>query len=364
MFNFKKMFFPAKGEEINKLDNATHDRQEENAESEASREELKKREESIVIHTMPEKFRLNSAKLSKAKAAGIIIILAGGLLIIVVSAMLYYFLFKKTASDTADLSLEQPVPAEETKEINSNSGEREITKDGEGSGKADVGAGQATTTVDFPFLPGTEIATTTATTTDAQPDSATTTEPLISSDGDSDGDGLTDKEEALLGTNSGMVDSDGDGYGDLQELLNLYNPIGSGGLTNSDYIGEYANNAFAYSVFYPIGWSRSYIGGDDLVMFRAEDRHSISIIVQPNANKIEISEWYKTQTSEEDIEEDRNIFVGSQAAIKSEDGLIVYLTDSNKDYIYVISYVPAVDDSPIYKNVFALMIKSFKFSDL
>lgn len=45
---------------------------------------------------------------------------------------------------------------------------------------------------------------------------------------DSDGDGLSDREESLLGTDINNPDTDGDGYSDKQEIDNGYNPLGSG----------------------------------------------------------------------------------------------------------------------------------------
>lgn len=47
---------------------------------------------------------------------------------------------------------------------------------------------------------------------------------------DSDGDGLTDEEEAEYNTNPNAVDSDLDGYTDGEEVQNGYNPLGPGKL--------------------------------------------------------------------------------------------------------------------------------------
>lgn len=47
---------------------------------------------------------------------------------------------------------------------------------------------------------------------------------------DSDSDGLTDKQEALYGTDPKKPDTDGDGYTDGQEVQSGYNPLGPGKL--------------------------------------------------------------------------------------------------------------------------------------
>ncbi len=45
---------------------------------------------------------------------------------------------------------------------------------------------------------------------------------------DSDGDGLCDNLEVALGTNPYKFDSDNDGYNDKEEIINNYNPVGTG----------------------------------------------------------------------------------------------------------------------------------------
>ncbi len=72
---------------------------------------------------------------------------------------------------------------------------------------------QPTTTENMPAEASTEPAV-------PPPPAAVITEGV-----DSDSDGLTDVEEALLGTNPQLADTDGDGYSDGSEVMNLYSPL-------------------------------------------------------------------------------------------------------------------------------------------
>lgn len=50
----------------------------------------------------------------------------------------------------------------------------------------------------------------------------------LEGDKDADSDGLSDSIEDALGTNKNKADSDGDSYNDKDEVINGYNPLGSG----------------------------------------------------------------------------------------------------------------------------------------
>ena len=59
----------------------------------------------------------------------------------------------------------------------------------------------------------------------------TATDQAILSGQDSDGDGLSDAAEKILGTDPNKKDTDGDGYNDYDEVVNGYNPLGPGRLS-------------------------------------------------------------------------------------------------------------------------------------
>ncbi|MDD2785345.1 MAG: hypothetical protein PHS79_00455 [Patescibacteria group bacterium] len=72
---------------------------------------------------------------------------------------------------------------------------------------------------------------------------------------DSDVDGFTNSEEALLGTDPNSIDSDGDGFGDLNEIASGYDPASRGGKLNvsaslkTEAIGS-------LDVYVPAAWER------------------------------------------------------------------------------------------------------------
>ncbi len=62
---------------------------------------------------------------------------------------------------------------------------------------------------------------------------------------DSDGDGLNDNLEKTLGTDYLKLDTDGDGYNDQDEILNNYNPLGSGKINiDKNFVGQNLGKIF------------------------------------------------------------------------------------------------------------------------
>lgn len=76
-------------------------------------------------------------------------------------------------------------------------------------------------------------------------------------DRDTDGDGLTDAEELLLGTDVGLRDTDADGYDDRTELVNLYNPTGTAPqrIIDTDLVFEYTHPIDGWSIYVPRQWT-------------------------------------------------------------------------------------------------------------
>lgn len=86
---------------------------------------------------------------------------------------------------------------------------------------------------------------------------------------DSDGDGLTDLEEATHGSDPQVVDSDGDGYGDGDEVVEGHSPTDA---EDRIYIGHWPYNPDKDDIEDP-GWDSTPAVGAVMPRFRAVDQY-------------------------------------------------------------------------------------------
>mgnify|MGYP001606146434 CR=1 FL=1 len=336
MFNiFKFLNLKKPSEEKNKESNA----------QEAQAEDYDKAvEEKVSIHVMPERFRVAAGKKDSAKTVGIFIIGGGAVLLIAALVLLYFFLIKggkpkpgpvatSTGAEIREEGKENNIPLKPEREINK---------------PQEVG------TTTFPIIPSENAAESAATSTPE------VNEPINFTPGaDQDKDGLTDREEAFFGSNPNNINSDSDGYNDFAEVNNLYNPAGQGKLESSPTIKSYSNTTYKYSLLYPASWSLSKIGGDDSVIIQSSDNHFIQIIVQLNSKKESIENWYKAQFNIAAVNNLQLIESDGWRAVRSDNGLIVYLTDQGHNYLYTVTYNLGENTVLEYKNIFEMLVKSF-----
>ena len=176
---------------------------------------------------------------------------------------------------------------------------------------------------------------------------------------DNDQDGLLNIEEETLGTDLNNEDSDEDTYKDRSELLNLYDPAGKGKLISNENISKYENHKFNYSIYYPNEWSQVVVGGDNIIIFKASETHFVQVLVEEKGDYKDIEDWYLHQDFDEEvIEEDRKFFVKDVSGVRSKDGLNVYLW--GEDHVFVIFYTIGTEDVELYKNIFEMMVNSFR----
>ena len=302
--------------------------------------------DNIAIHVMPERFRNQTVKQAGAKTTGLLIIVGGAIILLVASAALYYFLFRKPSA----IATQKPPVAAENNQPPADQ-----------TAKApEVLTATSTETATLPLSDETATNTIATTTPEVAP-VATSSPWRLGADGDNDG--LTDLEEIIFGASSTTPDTDGDSYLDGAELINLYNPAGTGKLTANSHISLYDNKTFAYDLLYPWVWQISVNGGDDSLLFKASDNQFVQVIVQPNANKETLEEWYLEQLAMATVNETDRVSGSNWQGLKSPDGLNIYLTDKKQNYIFSLTYNPGGGNILEYFNIFQAMVKSFNLKD-
>lgn len=304
-------------------------------------------DKDVTIHTMPERFRGAHLVVTSAKKTGALILILGALVLVAMVAGAYYFIFRR--------SVVTPQNQVSQENISTTTQEEKGAKENAPATTTNVLIEEATTT-----MATSTIATTSPEESSPSTEEVPTTIISLKPGADQDGDGLSDLEEALLGTNETITDTDNDGYNDLTELLNFYNPAGDGKLSANPLMREYKNKTYKYSLLYPTAWEAGAIGGDDSVIFRSPDNQFIQAIVQPNLKKQTIDEWFGEQFNTSTISEERKIAGQNWQAVTSEDGMVVYITDRTLKNIYTLTYTTGESDKLEYINIFKAMVKNLE----
>lgn len=319
-----------------------------------------------VIHTMPKRFLGIKPAVQKTKGIGMIIVIGGAILMIGGFAFFYFYLFSSN-EQTPKLNFNDIKTAskvEEEKKVLPKEEEAEILKEEDVKKEAETIQNdiKKITAIDI-----TEVATSTATSTkriEAELASSTVdvneSTKTYKSAMDGDNDGLGDLEEMLVDSNLTSSDSDGDGYDDYSELLKLYNPAGSGNLMTNSNIGKYTNNTYKYSLYYPRIWTNEKVGSDESILFKIGNNQFIQIIVQPGKVGQSIEEWYREQFNVNIIKGEQILYKAGWSGIRSEDGLVVYLSNPKDNNIYIMSYNIGLSDTASYKSIFEMMLKSLE----
>ncbi len=287
---------------------------------------------------------------NKHQTVGILIIGLGVVFVGVLVYLSYRFIIKPAAQEpipTAPIVSSAPIVPEKTTPLASTS---------TASSTAVV---EIAPSVIEMINPETIESTSTASTTIEEIPLIIETPPIL----DADVDGLSDDEELALGTETTLPDSDGDTYGDLSELGNGYNPTGSGKLTASTYLTKYQNQTGKYEIYYPAAWTLKSLNNDYATIISAPDNSLMQISVQGNPKIQNISSWYDATFSLEASSANRLQKGDGWEGIMGEDSLNFYLTDANRENIYIISYIPALSDRLAYPNIFEMIINSFKIID-
>lgn len=179
---------------------------------------------------------------------------------------------------------------------------------------------------------------------------------------DLDSDLLTDMEEEIFGTDSGVWDSDGDSYYDGQEIYNLYSPKGfsPSRLVDSALVREYINSSFGYRVYYPALWQMGEADFDKkIVLFSSVEGDFVEIRGVEKSAGEEFSAWFGRQAPDQrfsDLVEFENRF--KEKGWKRTDDMVAYFP--GEGMVYVIIYHPRSELSVPFRQVTRMIFQSFR----
>ncbi len=185
---------------------------------------------------------------------------------------------------------------------------------------------------------------------------------MLSDAVDQDADGLTDSEEELFGTDSGIWDSDKDGYYDGQELTNLYNPKGFAPvkLVDSGLVKEYLNPTWQYRLYYPASWETGNVDPENnQVLISAIGGDYIEIRAIKKSETETFFAWFGKTASTEiitDLQQNKNRF--EEGFWARRDGLVGYIEQPT--VVYVILYHPKTDGPVEHRQVMSMLLQSFR----
>ena len=181
---------------------------------------------------------------------------------------------------------------------------------------------------------------------------------------DTDNDGLTDSEEALIGTDFQVIDSDEDTYIDREEINNMYSPLQAGEvrLWDEDFVSYYNNSEYNYRVLYPAGWLIQPLDEDkpNDLMISSNQNEFVNILVEEKLSSETLEEWY--------LDKAPSVLLGSLKqysnysdldVLESPDGFTAYLQKENQ--VYIINYNIGLKEEANFPAIFAMIINSFEF---
>jgi len=180
---------------------------------------------------------------------------------------------------------------------------------------------------------------------------------------DSDGDGLTDLEEGLWGTDPLRPDTDADGYLDGNELLSLFDPARTGGarLESSPSVRTYLNPQLQYTVLVPVTWENRLLDPSQAtqVIFTSATGEFVGISAQENYEGFQDpKEWYRYDYPSVSVTLLKDIQTASLSGIYSPDSLAAYFIDGG--YLFAISYNPGIRETVNFQTTYRMMVQSFR----
>jgi len=327
----------------------------------SSQEPLSGLASDLIVHNMPNREKLNGATgpssimaagfslaetpdKNNARTVGIIIVGVGFVLISVLVYLSYRFIIVPAMGNNQKA---EPIKNQIISETNLNDNEKLVT---EIATKTEIILASTTDFIDLNSL------------SSSSPEvGASSSVRELSMIIDTDEDGISDDEEAVLGTNAASPDSDNDTYPDQSELDNGYDPASKGKIGDNINLSTYNNLGYIYSILYPKEWEIKSLDNGAALILTAPDNSIIQISAQENTNHETILGWYNYAFPNITVTYDKLKSINDWDGLNSEDGSNFYLTDKDRKNILVISYIQSSEEGRIYPNIYKLVINSLKF---
>jgi len=175
---------------------------------------------------------------------------------------------------------------------------------------------------------------------------------------DTDGDGISDPEEAVLATDATMPDSDGDGFSDGSELANGYDPAAANLSLSASPRFKLAQIGSSLSVLLPAAWT---VGADVTapgdVSIQTGTPTSFSVHLGARSETQTFLAWLGVNEPTQDA--------GSLRSITTRAGYMGHLTpDGLRAYIeipggvVVIAYRPNAATSYDFRTLFTYVVQN------
>jgi hypothetical protein len=185
---------------------------------------------------------------------------------------------------------------------------------------------------------------------------------LLGDSPDLDRDNITDLAEELFGTDPSNPDTDVDGYNDGHEVFYLYNPSGKEPirLVESQFVKEYKNSNFGYSILYPVTWALGLVDVQEReVLFSTLTGENIELRTFDLAPQQTFSDWFTQWGAQQNYQNLLDFQTRFLETGKSRnDSLVYYFFDNN--HVYVMLYHTTDSSVVNYRSVMVMMARSFK----
>lgn len=205
-----------------------------------------------------------------------------------------------------------------------------------------------------------------ATNTSVNTNTAVTSIPLPANT-DTDGDGLTDTEELVFGTEASILDTDGDTFIDgrglkdgktIGEVVGLYNPKGAGQIETTTLVKRVQNAAQTYGLLVPAAWTINESTGLLVVTPTTTTGEFFQVRTYDNASRLSAAQWYQSNDSSGQIGLTTSIAVNGLEGLISPDGTAVYLFKEAQ--VFGLTYTTGSLSKVNFWTTFEMMRNSFK----